>query len=769
MRRQRTFSFIILTMSLFTAFVEFSGASDYVPRGMGGGGAMSGLSLSPYAKLWFVGTDMGTLFRSTNEGKSWRAISHKQVVFDSNLERSSSVGFSSNPKLVFYAQGGKKPKRSQDSGLTWEAIQLPLEKEELVRYWLGDTADSQLMFCATTQGLWRSSDSGLHWKKVQGVIGDSKGTFISNTQSGKLIFHATASSILISKNRGRDFEVWFTPAKVGIRSFAGGANEDAATLSWIDTDGARACEWARYAKDSSQQQIAATIAECGYVWVSKQLTPDVAPNFIRTQKDAGRYVRMAENDPATIYITGGNWVRQYGSKVWVSHDFGAKWEMRFHILNWDTRPYAPWPKEKLEYSAVGLDVGWHDNAFPSFVVDQRNSARAGGTGYYFVHVTDDFGKNWKAPFTEFADEGERLKGKKWKSTGLEVTSVQKLKFHPKDTKIGYAGLADMGGLVTEDGGETWRISQCKYNTNYDYAFDPSDSKLVYAASGSLHDFPIGNHNLMDGTEGGVFRSMDRGRTWVRLTPTDREWNIEFLSVAYDPIHKTLYGGTRGKGIGYSTDGGRKWKFFNEGLPASGNMIPQMEVDPENGNVYALLTGDAPAFTNQKKTGIYILEHSRGGKRWRLLRGSIATPRGISPSVQPWWFPTAFAVDFSRPKRDVLWLADMESKGAWLSSGIWKSIDSGDSWQRLKQFTHPTAITLNPKNPDRVYASGLHNIDGVWGEGGAIFSIDGGSSWQKNENIPLLSNLDGTVLDPNRQGKIFYLFFGGGMLYGNEPN
>lgn len=52
--------------------------TTYTPWGVGGGGAMSGVSISPYARLWFVGTDMGTLFRSLDEGISWRAIDHRQ-------------------------------------------------------------------------------------------------------------------------------------------------------------------------------------------------------------------------------------------------------------------------------------------------------------------------------------------------------------------------------------------------------------------------------------------------------------------------------------------------------------------------------------------------------------------------------------------------------------------------------------------------------------------------------------------------------------------
>ena len=54
----------------------------WAPRGVGGGGATSALSFSPYTDLWFVGTDMGTLFRSVDRGQSWWPVR------DGNVARS---------------------------------------------------------------------------------------------------------------------------------------------------------------------------------------------------------------------------------------------------------------------------------------------------------------------------------------------------------------------------------------------------------------------------------------------------------------------------------------------------------------------------------------------------------------------------------------------------------------------------------------------------------------------------------------------------------
>lgn len=732
----------------------------YSPRGVGGGGALSGLSMSPYTDLRFVGTDMGTLFRSLNKGKSWIPVSHAYVKFNSDLDVASEVGFSSDGKTVFYADAGREPKRSKDAGETWSSIPVPLLEGERIRYWVGDSQDAKFILCATTEGLIRSKDHGTTWKRIDSIQGQSRGTVILREGNKNKIFHATEAAIVTSENQGDSFKKYFTPSGTQIRSFTGGIDAKGQTLAFIDSRGKEACSWAKGASDASDEEKKSTYEECGFVWIQSG-----KGDFTQTRKEGGRYIRMAENDSQTIYVTGGKWVRQYGSKIWVSRDSGKNWNLRLHTYDWDKRPYQPWPKDKLEYSAVGVDVGWDDNAPFSFAVNRRNSAEAGTTGHYFLHMTKNHGERWEAPFTEFADKGERTRGKKWKSTGLEVTSALKLKFHPRNTKLGYVSVADIGGYVTEDGGESWRISKVKYNTNYDYAFDPEKPNRAYAASGNRHDFPLNIDTPIHG-EGGVFVSDDRGHSWKRLTPESKTFNRQFLSVAYDPANKTLYAGTQGGGIARSKNDGKQWEYINAGLPDSELVIPQLEVDSKSGTVYALLTGNAPEFKNSDSTGIY--RFSPGSTRWELLRKTVNRPKDVELQHSLWNFPSSFAVDFSKPGRDTLWLTDIEKKGAWLASGVWKSSDSGKTWNRMTQFTHPTAITIDPKNSQNIYVSGLYDVSGNWGKGGAIYSTDSGVSWKKNEKLPLLTNLFNFTPDPNHPEKGFYLFFGGGMLYGTKP-
>lgn len=708
----------------------------YSPRGVGGGGAMAGYSISPNSDLRFVGTDMGTLFRSTDRGNTWNPISHTQVGHHSDLNLASGLGFTADPKTLFFSEAGRDPKRSRDGGVTWAPTSLPLRSTERIRYWNGE-------FCATNEGLFRSTDLGDTWVRVEDVNGKSQGTVISGEGASRKVFHATESGIFIAEGNPLRFRKWFTPEGTQIRAFTGGSDTRGHTLAFIDTQGKEACAWAR---------SESTFSDCGWVWIHRGTSEE--PLFLKTNKEGGRFIRMAENDSQTIYLTGGDWIKQHGSKIWVTRNAGATWNLKFSILDRASRPN----------SAVGLDVGWHENAPFSFAVNSRDSSEAGVTGHYFLHVTRDFGEKWKAPFTQFSDSGEPAPQKKWKSTGLEVASVLRLKFHPANPKLGYAAVSDLGGFVTEDGGATWRISKAKYNTNYDYAFDPAKPDLIYSASGDQHDFPLNNNNSPIKGEGGIFSSVNRGRHWKRLTPDSGPLNRQFLSVAYDPNRRILYAGTQGEGIVRSPDEGKNWETHNDGFPEGNRVIPQIEIDPLNGAVYALLTGNAPQFTNSSVTGIYRLLPGPES-RWELLRSTVVRPSGVDLKNKLWLFPSAFSIDFSRPNRDVLWLTDIENQGSWLASGIWKSTDSGRTWNRMSQFTYPTSITLDPDDGQKAYASGPYDMTGKWGLGGALSTRDGGKSWKKNQHLPLLANLFGFTPDPLRSENGFYLFFGGGIFYG----
>lgn len=738
--------------------------NTYLPLGVGGGGAMSGIALSPYSDLWFVGTDMGTLFRSMDKGNQWIPVNHYQADFDSRLQLSVSPGFSSDGTTVFHVSAGINPKRSLDSGETFSAINMNLSNDERVVYWSEDSQNSDLIFAGTTDGLLKSEDLGVTWTRVNVEALEAKGTYIDHHNGVTTIYHATKNKIYSSTDLGQNFSVTHSPSKK-IRMFTGGRDASGLTLAFGDDDGNSACTWAMaYVNEWGQDAINSNLETCGYVWIKKN-----SGSFTKTTQAVGDHLKMAENDSQTIYTTGGkHWIRQYGTKVHLSENAGSSWTLKLHQLNWDMSPFEAWPQSKIEYSAVAIDIGWWDDGYESFAINKLNSSVVAGSGFFFLHSSTDKGNFWNAPFTEMNDDGAPTYGKKWKTQGIEVISVYNIKHHPINKSLIYAATADIGGMVSDDNGDTFRLCKAQYNSNYDYAFNPADDFVVYAASGNSHDYPVDWHAMPIESDGGIYRSNDRGMNWTRLTPKNNAWNRQFLSVAYDSARGHIYGGTHEKGIGRSLDNGQTWNWLNTGLPGGDRIIPQIIMDPDNGNMYALLTGDYGTWSNRKKTGIYFLDVVNGATSWSLLRGTVHYPPEADSGYKVWWYPTRFAIDFKDPQRNTIWLLDYENNGNWLMTGAWKSNDRGQNWHRKIQFTHPTGIQIDPNDSNNIFVSGFHELNGQWGNGGQIYSTDAGQTWKRNLTPTLQHNGFNTMIDPSNPDNVYYTYFGGGILKGPNP-
>ncbi|MEM9209274.1 MAG: glycosyl hydrolase, partial [Pseudomonadota bacterium] len=65
-------------------------------------------------------------------------------------------------------------------------------------------------------------------------------------------------------------------------------------------------------------------------------------------------------------------------------------------------------------------------------------------------------------------------------------------------------------------------------------------------------------------------------------------------------------------------------------------------------------------------------------------------------------------------------------------GIWRSLDAGDSWQKLglEDTQHIARIRIHPTDPDTVYLAAMGHLFGANDERGVYRSTDGGDSWER---------------------------------------
>jgi len=227
--------------------------------------------------------------------------------------------------------------------------------------------------------------------------------------------------------------------------------------------------------------------------------------------------------------------------------------------------------------------------------------------------------------------------------------------------------------------------------------------------------------------GGLWRTDDAGISWrnisdgffktgsvgaIAVAPSDA--NVLYVGMGEHAIRGQS--STYGDGVYKSTDQGRTWAPM--GL-ATTRQISAVRVHPQNADVaYVAAQGDRWVGTPDR--GIY--RTTDGGRNWTLLlKGENATSGASDLSMDPTNPRILYAAMWDHQRTP--WM--VRSGGA--GSGIWKSVNGGESWTRLTdglpKLMGKIGVSVSPANPDRVYAI-------VEAENGGMYrSDDAGKTWR----------------------------------------
>jgi photosystem II stability/assembly factor-like uncharacterized protein len=237
--------------------------------------------------------------------------------------------------------------------------------------------------------------------------------------------------------------------------------------------------------------------------------------------------------------------------------------------------------------------------------------------------------------------------------------------------------------------------------------------------------------------GGVWKTVDNGAHWEAQFDEQDVQSIGALAVApSDP--NTVWAGTGeafirsnisiGNGIYKSIDAGKRWTRM--GLERTGR-IARVIVDPKNPDVvFACALGHA--YGPQQERGVF--RTSDGGRSWNRVL-FVDENTGCSD----------IAIDPNNPRVLFagMWQLEIHTWGrtsGGLSSGLFKSTDSGATWTRLAGHGLPEppvgkiSAQVARSNSNRVYAlietgDGMPTNNGEKTQSGSLWrSEDGGESW-----------------------------------------
>lgn len=252
--------------------------------------------------------------------------------------------------------------------------------------------------------------------------------------------------------------------------------------------------------------------------------------------------------------------------------------------------------------------------------------------------------------------------------------------------------------------------------------------------------------------GGVWRTMNAGRTWEPITNTLPDAAVGALAVAPSDS-ATIYLGTgqpeprydiaAGHGVYRSIDAGQHWQAV--GL-AKSRHIARIWVDPREPRTL-LVAAMGPVFGDGGERGLY--RSTDGGDSWTQVLAGDARTGACDIVGDPGNPDHLYAATWQL--RDKPWLSYFEPKtGA--GSALWESQDGGQNWTRLEGQNWPKGplgriglAATRLGDAVRLYATVDSDSDGgVWR------SDDGGASWLRvNDDADTFGNwyFSRLVVDP----------------------
>ncbi len=229
--------------------------------------------------------------------------------------------------------------------------------------------------------------------------------------------------------------------------------------------------------------------------------------------------------------------------------------------------------------------------------------------------------------------------------------------------------------------------------------------------------------------GGVWKTTDYGHTWNPIFDDQPTGSIGAIAVAPSNPNIVYVGSgeglqrpdlSTGDGIYKSTDAGRTWTHL--GL-RDGQQIPQIVVDPDDPDRLLVAVLGHPYGPNEERG---IFRSTDGGQSFQKVLYTDEDTGGIDLVFDPTNAQIVYAVMWEA--RQAPWENGVFNGPG---SGIFKSIDGGDTWRALTNGLPTFAddglgrigITIAPSDPSRMFAT-VESRD----NGGLYRSDDAGDSW-----------------------------------------
>lgn len=215
-------------------------------------------------------------------------------------------------------------------------------------------------------------------------------------------------------------------------------------------------------------------------------------------------------------------------------------------------------------------------------------------------------------------------GRTWSHLGLEDTrQISRIVVDPQSADTVYVGALghayganqERGVFKSTDGGMHWTkvLDQGPEIGVSDLAICSANPRVLFAGTWHTHRPPWSTYAPIDGAGGGLYRSQDAGKTWVRLEGSglpDGDWGRVGVDVSQNCQRVYALVPSKKSGLYRSEDGGNSWTLENSDprLTSRAWYFSSITIDPQNPDVIYM-------------PNVALYRSEDGGKTISIVRGA----------------------------------------------------------------------------------------------------------------------------------------------------